>query len=702
MRPVFIFFLLVAAAAPAVGEDSHPHDPSHEHNIPEVIVTADPLGMVDGHFITPAQVLEADDLRTRSVRSIGEAVGDELGVNSSDFGASVGRPVIRGLGGARVRVLENGIGSMDVSTISADHAVSTEVIFADQIEILRGPATLLYGSSASGGLVNVVQNRIAKTLPDGFEGGLYSHYDSASDGWLGGFEADVALNGVLALHVDGLRRDTNDIDIPGFAEVNPDEGESPGTLPNSSAEADNYNVGASLIGERGHLGFSVGYLANNYGIPGAHGHHEEEGHDEEEEEDHEEEEEESIRLDVEQTRYDIDGSYRIERAHVHEIRTRWGYNDYEHVEGGGDEAGTKFINEEWEGRVEVMLEPVGEWDVVVGAQFRDRDFAAIGEEAFVPPATQDSQAGFIYGKTDFGPVHVDLGLRYEDQDAVTKQANTRTNHGLLSVSGGGIYSYMQGYEVGMSYNRSERAPTIEELFTLGPHFATNTFEIGDSSLHEEVSNNVDVFWRKTEGRYRFDLTFFYNHIDDFIFLASNDRNADGVADRVEEDFADTGEIVDEDDALLLSNHSQQGAEFWGFELEGRMALFDSNRGRADLRLWTDYVNGELDNGGDVPRLPPLRFGVNVDYGLGPWYARFSVTRVTDRDNPAALETDTDGYTMVNIDAGYVLSNSQLGEVTLFARGTNLADETARRHTSFVKDLAPLPGVSGLVGARIRF
>ena len=279
------FFISAGVALTAAADEPHPHDPSHEHSLEEIIVTADPLGAVDNHFITPTQVLDAEALRTRSVRSVGEAVGNELGVNVSDYGVAVGRPVIRGLGGGRVRVLENGIGSLDVSTISADHAVSSEILFAKQVEILRGPATLLYGSGASGGLINVVQNRIAESLPDGIEGGLYNHYDSASDGWLGGFEADAALGNVLALHVDGLRRDTDDIDIPGFAEVTPDEDESPGTLPNSNAEVDNYNAGASLIGERGYLGFSIGYLSNDYGVPGSHGHHEEEeGHDEEEEE----------------------------------------------------------------------------------------------------------------------------------------------------------------------------------------------------------------------------------------------------------------------------------------------------------------------------------------------------------------------------------------------------------------------------------
>ncbi|MGR8921582.1 MAG: TonB-dependent receptor plug domain-containing protein, partial [Gammaproteobacteria bacterium] len=232
----------------AAADEQHSHPDDHAHELPEIVITADPLGDIDNHFVSPSLVLDADALRTRSLRSIGETVANELGVNSSDFGAAVGRPVIRGLSGSRVRVLENGVGSFDLSTISADHAVSSEPLFAKQVEILRGPATLLYGSGASGGLVNVVNGRIRNTLPDEIEGGLYSHYDTASDGWLGGFELDAALGSMLAVHVDGLRRDTDDVDIPGFAETMPDADESPGTLENSNAEAENFNAGASLVG----------------------------------------------------------------------------------------------------------------------------------------------------------------------------------------------------------------------------------------------------------------------------------------------------------------------------------------------------------------------------------------------------------------------------------------------------------------------
>jgi iron complex outermembrane receptor protein len=270
------------------------------------------------------------------------------------------------------------------------------------------------------------------------------------------------------------------------------------------------------------------------------------------------------------------------------------------------------------------------------------------------------------------------------------------------VSAGATYEYTAGFELGISGTRSQRAPTIEELFADGPHLASNTFEIGDVNLGEETSHNVEIFWRKVDGRFRFDFTLFYNDVSDFIFLQSNDLNGDGIADRVEPDFLETGEIVDEDDALLLVNQTQTDAEFWGFELETRITVFDDLRGSAELRVWTDYVDGKLDVGGNVPRLPPLRFGGGLEWERGQAYAGVSAVRVTEQDDPGALETETDGYTMINIHAGYTVLLGNGRSLTFFARGTNLADEEARRAASFVKDLAPLPGTSGLFGIRASY
>ena len=341
--------------------------------IPEIIVQSDPLGGTDEHFSTPTTILHGDQLEQASMRSIGEAVSEIPGVTSSDFGAAVSRPVIRGLGGNRVRVLEDGIGSMDVSTVSGDHAVSTEPIFADQIEIIRGPATLLYGTGESGGIVNVVSNRIKSELPERRRIKAYTHIDTASEGWLSAFDASTGIGNNFTVTLDGLWRSTGDVDIPGFASLTPDDHDESGTLPNSNAESSAFGGGASWIGSTGYLGFHISQLDNDYGVPGTHGHEEEEEGGEEEEE--EEEEERGVRLDIEQTRYDVRGGWRPNLPLVKEIKGSWGYNDYEHAESESpSEIGTVFDNEEWEGRIEAVLQPMGRWQGALGVQFGDREF----------------------------------------------------------------------------------------------------------------------------------------------------------------------------------------------------------------------------------------------------------------------------------------------------------------------------------------
>lgn len=686
-----VFAVLCALASAARSMPAAAATPIASEAMQEVIITADPLSEVESHIAMPVTVLDSKALRLQSMRSIGDAVGSQLGVTSGDFGASVGRPIIRGLGGARVRVLEDGIGTMDVSTISADHGTAVEPIFAKQIEIFRGPATLLYGSGASGGLVNISNGRIPSAMPGApVEGEIYNHYDTASDGWLGAFKLDGAVGSNVALHVDGLERSADDIDVPGYARVTPMAGDPRGIAPNSAVKTDNLAAGGSIIGSRGFLGFNVSTYANNYGVPG-------------EQEIDADGNIDGVTIDQEQTRYDVDGALDIDAAFIDSVKTRWGFNDYEHdeVEPGGA-LGTRFTNDETEGRFEVLHQPLGAWSGVVGLQYVSRDFAAVGEEAFVPASEQDTIAVFLFEKADCGRVHLDAGLRYENQDANDIAHGVNAEHNLLSVSGGGTFEYHEGHFVGFSGTRSQRGPTIEELFAGGPHLATNAFEIGDAALGEETSMNADLYWRKTSGRYRYDFTVFYNDIGDFIYLRSNDGNGDGIADRVEADFLDTGVLAAAPDALLLLNQAQDDAVFWGFELAGEATVFDDARGRLDARVWTDFVDGQIDGGDEVPRLPPLRFGTEFTWERGPLYAGFSVMRVMSEDNPAPLDTKTDGYTMINVDTGYTVNIAGLTDVTVFARGSNLADQTARRHTSFVKDLAPLPGVSGLVGVRASF
>ena len=670
----------------------------HSHGVEEVIVTADPLSAVDNHLIQPVQVLTREDLRKRNTSNIGEALANEPGVSSADFGPGAGRPIIRGMGGSRVKILENGISTMDVSTLSADHAVTTEPVFARQIEILRGPATLLYGSGASGGLVNVVNDRILKYVPENLEGELSFDYDTATEGVTGAANINVGT-GEFAFHLDAMVRDTDDYDIPGFAEAEPDEPEQ-GTLENSSVETDSFGIGASYIGERGFIGFAVSQTSSDYGVPGGHHHEEEEGEEEEEEE------EGGVTIDMEQTRYDLEAALNQPVPGLRQIKTRWAYNDYEHdeVEGSG-EVGTRFNNEEVEGRVEFIHDTFGNgnWDGVFGIQYRDVDFSAVGEEGFVPPSSLDSIAVFIVEKADFGAWHVELGARYESQDAETN-AGVEAEHDSYSLSGGANWEYQDGYKLGISLTHSQRAPNIEELFANGPHLATGTFEIGDPNLDEETSTNIDLYWHKTTGQVTFAANFFYNQVDDFIFLAEQDLNGDGIADRVEEDFdGDPADILDpdEDEEPLLVQQTQEDADFWGFEFQTVVRMFDDNRGTLDARLWADYVQAERDNNVNLPRITPWRFGAGLDYLRGPWYASLDYTRASEQDDTAPLETTTDGYDMLNVHVAYNFKFADTN-MSLFVRGSNLFDEEIRRHTSFVKDLAPLPGRSGTFGIRASF
>lgn len=667
---------------------------AQDTGIEEILVTADPLSNVDTHLIQPAQVLSKQELKTRSIQNIGETVSSELGVTSSDFGAGSGRPVIRGQGGGRVKVLESGISSMDASTVSNDHAATTEPVFAEQIEILRGPATLLYGSGASGGLVNVVTNRIPTQLPEGIlDADAVLQYESVNDGVTGAASINAGADN-FAIHLSGMKRDTNNYDIPGFAESVPDEGEEPGTVENSATETETVAAGASYIGDAGMIGFSVTGLDNAYGIPGHH-HHEEGAVVEEVG---------GVTIDMQQNRYDFAAALDSPFQGLREIKTRWGYNDYEHaeIEPNGD-TGTLFSNEEMEGRVEAIHEPMGNWDGVFGVQLNKRDFAAIGEEAFLPPSKQDAIALFLVEKADFNLWHLDLGMRYEDQSSDAR-TGASADHDLISIGGGANYEYSDGYLLGVSVGRNQRGPTIEELFANGPHLATNSFEVGHSGLGDETSTNIDLSWHKTGGRQTFKLNLFYNMINDFTYLQEQDLNGDGVPDRVREDFSgNIAEILprQEDEEPLLLFHSQADASFVGFEAETILNLVESAGSTLDVRLWTDFVNGKLKDNGHLPRINPLRVGAGLDYETGPWYFNLDYTHTEDQNNTAALEDPTPGYNMLNLYAGYTF-DVQGTSFTLFARGTNLLDEEVRRHTSIVKNIAPLAGRSGIIGIRAAF
>lgn len=611
-----------------------------------------------GETAQPVTVLTDRELLEKKQFSLGETLTQEPGVASTQFGAGASRPIIRGLGGDRIRILEAGIGTGDASTTSPDHAVSTDPISAETIEILRGPATLLYGSSAIGGVVNVLDERIPTYLPDRPIGGSLELRGGTVAEELSGAASLTGHFGPIAWHIDGLKRETKDYEIPGRARRHPDEegGEGPvGVVPNSATESEGGTFGVSWVGEGGFLGVSATRFDSFYGNPA----------------------EEVVHIDLQQRRVDVKGGVNQPFGFLRGLTVRFGTTDYEHVELEGNEVGTRFINETWEARLEAPHKKVGIMSGSLGIQALNRKFSALGEEAFVPPTNTDAWAVFAFEELDFGPFRLQFGGRYENQDVSANFADfpfespiSNRSFDGISGSAGLVWLPSQNYSLGLSVARSVKLPNAEELFSNGPHIATNAFEIGDPNLKEESSFGADLSFRKLRGGVTFEVSVFANRFNDFIF----------------DEF--TGE---EEDGLQVLRFVQRDAKFVGGEAHVDIGLVHTEPHHLGLELFGDYVRAELrDTDTPLPRIPPLRYGTGLVYQGPAFTGRVEVRHVDEQDRVAAFEEPTDGYTMLNASLGYRFF---LGEMIndILLRGTNLTDEEARNHVSFLKELAPLPG-----------
>ncbi len=639
----------------------------------EIVVSAGPGTRGLEEIAQAADVIDGEQLEVRLQPTLGETLAQETGVHSTYFGPGASRPIIRGLGGDRIRVLESGIGSGDASSTSPDHAVASDPLSAERIEILRGPATLLYGSSAIGGVVNVIDGRIPDYVPERpvtgsveLRGGTVAYERSGSVSLDGGFAK-------LAWHVEALKRETDDYEIPGFA-VHAHEGEEEheeeepvfGVLENSALENEGGSAGVSWVADAGFVGVSVTGYDTLYGIPGgAHEHHAE-GEPTAEEEEHA-----AVRVDLQQRRVDLRGEVNRSFGAFEGLKLRWGRADYEHRELEGAEVGTVFTSASWEGRLEAPHRQVGAFRGAIGLQAANRDFSAIGEEAFVPPTETDSWALFLFEELGEGPFKLQLGGRYETQDVVarTSAPNDRSFSGV-SGSLGFIWLPVADWSLALSLARSTKLPNAEELFSNGPHVATNAFEIGDPSLDEETSLGTDLSLRKAGEGWSGELNVFFNRFDDYIFERLTGEEMDGL------------EVV---------RYAQRDAEFRGAELHLDFDLLHRHPHHLALELQSDYVEAELRDGGQpLPRIPALRYGAGLRYRGDRLGVGARVTRTDEQDDVAPFEEPTAGYTMVDADVSYRLfAGATVHDLVL--RGTNLTDEEARVHTSFLQEVAPLPG-----------
>ena len=660
----------------------------------EVIITASPVHGDEDKVIQGITVLSGEGLREKAATSIGETLQNEPGISSATFGPSVGLPVIRGQTANRVKVMQNSVDTLDASKTSPDHASGTEPLLAERIEVLRGPSTLRFGNGAIGGVVNIIDNRIPTSVPESTESAIELRHNSANSGDNAVFKIDGG-EGNIAWHLDGLYRSTNNIKIDGPAALEHDEEEHEegeeehgheedettiGFIDNTDANTKNFTGGLSWAGEDSFVGFSISRLENNYGIPpGGHVHEEEheEGEEEHEEGEEHEEEEEIIRIDLEQTRYDVKGGINNPWEGIEDLTFSLAYNDYRHVELEGEEDGTVFTNDAWEGRLELVHEQWGDWKGAFGLQAQMADFAAIGEEAFVAPADISNYGVFWLEDLQKDEWHIELGLRAERQE-IDPINGAAVSHNTLTLSGAAQWLFADNQHLSLSLTNAERAPSVEELFSDGEHLATSQFIIGNSSLEEETSLNYELGYHYHGDGVDLTAFAFYNDISDFIY----ERNLG---------------MEDPESGLPMFEYMQEDATFTGVEAELDIAINE----QLSLGFFGDYVRADLDAGGDLPRITPARFGTELAYQAGNWNTNLRWTEVQDQDRPGDNEEATEGYSRVDANFSYRIATDN-GDYTLFVRGNNLLNETIRDATSFLREVAPQAGRGFTMGVRVTF
>jgi iron complex outermembrane recepter protein len=715
----FSVLLLLLAATTVHGQVSSTATPSspapprptggHAHTdtvtLDQYVITAAPFQRNQVDLAQATTVLTDRALLLKQKPTLGETLAGETGMSATHFGPGASRPIIRGLGGDRIRLLENGVGTIDASVTSPDHAVSVEPFLVERIEIVRGPASLLYGSSALGGVVNVITHRVETEVPAERSRGMAAvRYGSAAGEFARGALFDYALvrapDRALVLHLDGFRRSADDLRIPGYAEserIREEEIEEAlehgepvpsfarGRLPNSSLDTEGGSAGLSFVNKSFHVGANYNGLNSNYGVPGhAHGH---------------DDEDEGTRIDLRQRRVDLQAEWRNEAGPVSGVRFKFGHARYRHseIEPDGD-AGTVFTNKGHDARLEVLHGAGPAWIGAVGLQFTRSDFDASGEEAFLPGSITSNAAVFAFEEVVRGPVTWQFGARY-DRTRVDPEGDRARTDGELSGSVGAVYKLDEAHVLALSIAHTGRAPNAQERFAGGPHAGTSSFEIGDPRLRSEKSLGLDAGLRRRTGFVTGAFNLFANRFDGYIFEQPTGLYAVEHEGEWEQLPAGHPEVA-EHGGLPVFRYVQRDARFWGAEVETLWHLHESTGRQLDLRLAADMTRGR-EGGRNLPRIPASRVTAGVVWIGGPWNAGVESQFVFEQKRTAPHETPSDAYTLLAAHVGYALTARNVN-YQLFVRGTNLANEEIRPHTSFVKELAPLARRAVSLGVRVMF
>ncbi|MFN5085135.1 MAG: TonB-dependent receptor [Novosphingobium sp.] len=688
---------LVPTAAYANEEQGNdPHGKAHANDDGIVVVGHPP---VDFNLLNSTSTLEGDKLDVSLRGQLGETLASLPGVSATSFTPGASRPVLRGFDGDRIRVLTDGIGAIDASSVSADHAVVFDALTVDHIDVLHGPAVLLFGGQAIGGAVNALDKRIPRAVPDGIKLDVLGSYGSAANERAASGAAQFRLGDRWAASVDASRRKSDDLKVPGLvnspslradlldeaaeyrADGEPAEAEEyeelanlTGKVPNTAARSTTFGAGLAFIDAGGNLGISVQRQDMRYGLPtrpGA-GHHDHGGGG-----DHGEE---LVSIDLGQTRVDLRGAVELGEGLFDSIQVRGAFGDYQHIEFEGDEVGTTFTGRGFEARADLVQNTKGGWRGRSGVQYFTRNLSIVGAEAFAPTNDVTRFGVFTLQSFRFGPFEIEGAGRYERATVRASSVGFQQTYDLWSGAAGASWRFAPGWKLGASYIRGARAPAPEELLSDGLHVATQAYEVGDASFRPETSNGGEVFLRYDGGRYNLSIT---GYLTDFgSFIAALPTGA-------------------EEDDFPVFQYAQDPARFQGFEASASAKVLDWTDGGLTLDAQADYTHAELKGIGPVPRIPPLRLRGGAEFEFGPLHFRGEVEWNDKQDRVASFEAPVDGFTLVNVSAVWHPMGDE-GPLTVSLAANNLFNVSARRAASFTRDFVPLAGRDVRVTAKLSF
>ena len=661
-------------------------------DIPVITVTA--LGLDENaNIVAPFNLMDQKQIFERG-GSLGDLLNGLPGIHSDTFGGGASRPVVRGQTSPRVKIMSDSSSLLDASDISPDHAVTSDPMLAGRVEVLRGPATLLYGGGAIGGVINVLDNKIPTAMPEGVETllGVRGNTVANERAVVGSFSTGVAEG--FAVHAEGSWRKVDAYDAAGW---------NGSTVDGTFAENRNASVGASWVGDKGYLGLAYSWREDDYGVPGhsheyegCHPHgvelhcgaHEEEG----EGHDHEHGEEHAVPIvDLGSRRWDLRGEYNDPFAGVHRIRLRVSHTDYGHDEIDQGVVSTTFTNAGYEGQIEFDHAPLFGWHGVAGIQLADTRFGAQGAEAFLPSTETRMHGIFAVEHFELSEaLHLEVGARHEHQqhETVNDARNRPQFEGTAnSFSAAAIWSFTDAHSLALTLARAMRLPHTQELYARGIHLATNTYECGavphpltcgglenNAPIRKEDSRNIDVTLQKHSGALTYSINLFRNDIDDYFHART----------------------LDQHENFRLIKYTQRDAEFRGAELEMGYEFTDSFAGS----VFGDYVSAEFADGGSLPRISPRRLGARINALFGEVDAEIEFYHVASQDDTASYEVATPGYNMLNATLSFNLFDDPRYEV--FVRGNNLLDDEVWNHASFLANVVPLPGRNLSAGFRYAY